>query len=92
MTLCTACNLPIPKEPGKISTRHAQPAGCLDAQQKAMRALLHQIGEPDKCRGCEAPILWVRHLNGRKTPYTPAGLNHFVDCPQSERFGSKAGK
>ncbi len=48
--------------------------------------LLHQVGEPGRCRGCDKEILWVTHRNGRRTPYTRDGLNHFIDCPAAGRF------
>lgn len=49
-------------------------------------ALLKNVGDPAHCKGCGADIYWVIHRNGKKVPYTPAGLNHFVDCPAAQRF------
>ncbi len=81
MTICENCNLP-------NDTAHLH--DCYGAQSAAMRTLLTNIGDPGKCRGCSAEIFWVTHKNGKKTPYTPAGLNHFVDCPAAKQFGKKA--
>ncbi len=66
-------------------------ASCVDAQSSAMQVLLgHIAGLPVPCRGCQAPIYWVTHKNGKRTPYTPAGLNHFIDCPAAAQFGKGA--
>lgn len=53
---------------------------------KNVITLLMNVGDQGECRGCKAEIYWVTHKNGRKTPYTPEGLNHFVNCPAAERF------
>lgn len=78
MTLCLRCQL-----------AHDDTQGCVDTQSAAMLALLKNIGDFARCRGCNAEIYWVTHRNGKVTPYTPAGLNHFIDCPQAERFKTK---
>lgn len=80
MTICENCNLP-------NNTAHLH--DCCEAQSAAMKALLTNIGDPGKCRGCQADIFWVTHKNGKKTPYTPAGLNHFIDCPAAKQFKGK---
>lgn len=61
---------------------------CVDAQAAAMGRLLDHAGKKAKCDGpnCGAPGFWVTHTNGKRVLYTPAGLNHFVDCPDSARF------
>ncbi len=51
-----------------------------------MTALLNAIGDPGECRACNRKLFWVTHRNGKKTPYTPEGLNHFVDCPAAKDF------
>ena len=51
--------------------------------------LLAQIGSPGTCRGCGAPIWWVKHKNGKPAPYTAGGLNHFADCPAAASFKRK---
>ena len=38
------------------------------------------------CRGCNARVYWVTTRNGKKAPFTAAGLSHFADCPAAERF------
>lgn len=49
-------------------------------------SLLNQVGDPGVCKGCGKTIWWVKHLNGKKAPYTEKGLNHFADCPQANKF------
>lgn len=61
-------------------------AECVRAQRNAMEKLLNLAGTPSVCRACGASILFVQHNNGANTPYTKAGLNHFVDCPRAEQF------
>jgi len=92
---CQRCNLahaPGP-EAGSIDFEaspeaHEFPGGasCIEAQALAMRTLLERCFQPDTCRGCQAPIFWVLHRNGKRVPYTPAGLNHFIDCPEAAKF------
>lgn len=48
--------------------------------------LLNQIGDESRCKKCNMTIYWVTHKNGKKTPYTSEGLNHFVDCPFAREF------
>lgn len=81
MTTCALCELP-----------HKLPDDtCKDTQREHMEKLLKMIGDPGVCRGCRAQIVWVTHKNGKKTPYTWAGLNHFIfDCPDREDFKRKA--
>lgn len=61
---------------------------CLAAQAAAMQRLLDYAGKKAQCDGpnCHAACFWVVHTNGKRVLYTPAGLNHFVDCPDSARF------
>jgi hypothetical protein len=50
-------------------------------------ALLKAIGaDPGQCKGCPAPVLWVRHANGKLTPYDRDGTNHFITCPNARQF------
>lgn len=58
--------------------------------EELMLALLKNVGDPGQCRGCQSPIFWVTHRNGKKAPYTPAGLNHFADCPAAGDFRTSA--
>lgn len=44
-----------------------------------MRQLLLRIASMDAC-DCGQTIFWVTYLNGKRAPYTEAGLLHFVDC------------
>ena len=48
--------------------------------------ILNQVGKPDTCKGCHVVIYWIKHKNGKMTPYTENGLNHLADCPVSDRF------
>jgi len=59
------------------------------AQAENMKAFLLRVGKLAHCKGCNASIYWVTHLNGKTTPYTEAGLNHFIDCPQREHFKTR---
>ena len=63
-----------------------EPPGGLPDNAKRLKHLLAQIGEPGHCRGCGHKILWVIHRNGKRTPYTEQGLNHFIDCPARDLF------
>ena len=64
----------------------------LDEARELMRRITHlldQTGSRGTCRGCDRPVMWVRHKNGKLAPYTLDGLNHFADCPAAERFRNK---
>ena len=76
--LCDICHLPHPQLLGAAS--------CIQAQEAAMLRLLSLAGDSGHCEGCGSQVFWVRHRNGRITPYTPQGLNHFINCPQAARF------
>lgn len=55
-----------------------------------IETLLKNVGDAGRCRGCQAPIYWVTHKRNLKpTPYTPEGLNHFIDCPAASQFRRK---
>ena len=74
MTICEHCHLP--------DATHI----CVEAQSRAMRTLLGLIGDKAACSGCGVEIYWVRHRNGKKAPYTPSGMNHFLDCRKALEF------
>jgi hypothetical protein len=80
MTICTNCKLP---------GTHANGHECAGAQAEATLALLKNVGDRAVCSGCGAEIYWVHHKNGKRAPYTPAGLNHFVDCPKAAQFQTR---
>lgn len=84
--ICNNCKLP--GEPTR-SGCHADSLDCLKAMEKAMTALLTHVGQLGTCRGCNAPVVWVTHRNGKHVPYTMEGLNHFVDCPARTEFKGK---
>lgn len=59
----------------------------LKAAQQVATALLKHVSTPGNCKGCAAPIRWVRHVDtGRITPYDLDGVNHFSVCPNREQF------
>lgn len=57
-----------------------------DDARKKLAVLMRQIGQPAICRGCDSPILWVHHANGKPVPYNPDGTNHFSTCAESALF------
>lgn len=80
--LCLQCKLPLD------SGKHTKSSQCVAAQATAMRTLLLLAGRMETCR-CGLLIYKVTHLNGKTAPYTEAGLNHFVDCPNAGDFRGK---
>lgn len=62
-----------------------------DELKKRIEAILSNTGSWSQCKGCYKPIYWMVHNNGKKVPYTPEGLIHFVDCPVREQFKKAAG-
>lgn len=65
-----------------------EPASSAEIVLRAnVERLLRNIGgDPVKCKLCPAPIVFVVHRNGRKTPYDLDGTNHFITCPFRDRF------
>lgn len=59
---------------------------CLLAVEKALHDLVKNCGTKGTCKGCHAEVYWIIHANGKTVPYTPAGLNHFIDCPNAKDF------
>ena len=51
--------------------------------------LLHNVGKPGVCKGCNQPIIWVRHNSGASAPYDLDAVNHFVTCPMRDQFKKK---
>jgi len=61
-----------------------------------------------ECRGCSATVYWVELPSGKRAPVSchfdeqcaeptatedGVGVNHFVDCPERERFkAAKSGR
>lgn len=63
---------------------------CVQAQMQNMKDLLARIADSTgQCKGCARPLFWVRHRNGKVVPYTEAGQNHFIDCPNADRWRTK---
>jgi hypothetical protein len=53
----------------------------------ALRGLLALIAGRGTCKGCGAPIYWVKHVGKvEPVPYSSAGINHFIDCPEAKLF------
>lgn len=83
--LCPYCLLPHAGEHRPL-TAGGFTGECAQAQAETMKRLIGQIGRPGTCSGCHREIFWIAHRNGRVTPYTAQGLNHFIDCPAGDRF------
>ena len=47
--------------------------------------------KPSRCRGCHAEILWAFSPKGSRTPLDRDGINHFITCPDRDRFRHKKG-
>lgn len=61
----------------------------LERARETMTTLLKNVAiRKDRCRSekCRAEMLIVRHANGRETPYDADGTNHFITCPDRDRF------
>jgi len=58
----------------------------LPTLEERIKALLNAISDPKACRGCGMTIYFVRHKNGRATPYTADGVNHFINCSKASQF------
>ena len=78
--ICVDCGLAHPEE-----------VGCAAAAIVALRSLVKATGQEGFCRGCNARVWWVQHVKTGLTPYTVAGLNHFIDCPKRDDFRKKKG-
>lgn len=58
-----------------------------DQIEEALQALLELIGGPGRCKGCGAPIYWVKHVGKvEPVPYSHGGINHFITCPNADQF------
>lgn len=44
---------------------------------------------PVNCRGCGAEILFAFSPKGARTPLDRDGTNHFITCPDRDRFRRK---
>ena len=42
-----------------------------------------------QCRACGIEIAFITNENGKTIPVTREGINHFIDCPQRDRFRKK---
>lgn len=67
------------------------PMGDEVALHKAVRVALDHLGAPARCKGCNREIWWIQHANTHRAPYTEEALNHFIDCPERDKF-SQNGK
>lgn len=62
-----------------------------DEARQRLAELVQHAGQEAQCKGegCRARIYFIRHQNGRHTPYNPDGVNHFVTCPLRANFKRK---
>lgn len=58
------------------------PAQCMDTAQPST---------PGRCKGCASPILWGKTTTGKGAPFDvdPPHPNHFITCPERQRFKTK---
>lgn len=55
--------------------------------EKRMSNLLQAIAvEVRPCRAFQTQLAMVMHRNGKLTPYTMDGTNHFINCPRADEF------
>lgn len=78
----------LPEEEKESDRKEA--AKMLEVVRAHLKPLLTSAGGEGKCRGCGETIFWFHHKNKTKSPYTSAGTNHFIDCPEAARFKKKA--
>jgi len=71
---------------GSCGITHGPNSECLEAVRMALKRLVAAVGMVGECKGCNASILWVRHMNGKSVPYTTGGENHFINCPAAKDF------
>lgn len=58
-----------------------------DELRKRVRELLERTAQARRpCKACGTELFFVMHANGKSTPYTGDGVNHFIDCPEGARF------
>jgi hypothetical protein len=72
--------------PGEQASDYTEADRYIAVIRKHLQPLLSAIGDKGQCKGCGAVVYWVVHKNGKKSPYTVNGTNHFIDCPQAGRF------
>ena len=53
-------------------------------------SLVGHVGSGGTCRGCDAPILWVKHANGKTSPYDRDAESHWATCPKAAQFKARA--
>jgi hypothetical protein len=54
---------------------------------KRISSLLHLTAvEIRPCKACGIQLAMVKHNNGRLTPYTIDGVNHFINCSAAAQF------
>ncbi len=57
--------------------------------QKRLHDLMPLVGEPGKCRSCDASVFWIRHRGGKLGIYNPDGTSHFSSCPQADKYRNR---
>lgn len=51
-----------------------------------IRRILSISARRGPCRGCGRPMFWIG-----ASPYSTAGIIHFIDCPKRDQFKKKKG-
>lgn len=46
----------------------------------------YEFDSMGRCRGCAATIAWAWTPKGARAPLDQDGTNHFVTCPERDRF------
>lgn len=67
---------------------YAQPAAAeILALRERIAKILAESGEFSRpCRACGRPLTFVRTPAGNLAPYEKDGTNHFLTCPEAEKF------
>jgi hypothetical protein len=56
----------------------------LERREKNMTQLLKHVGLPSRCYSCGQPIVWVRHIDSKRSrAYNPDGELHGATCQGS---------
>lgn len=63
-----------------------------DEFSRRIRELLERTAQVRRpCKACGTDLFFVQHANGKLTPYTSDGVNHFANCPEAARFKKPKG-
>lgn len=81
---------PLPEQSTPGPDEAARVEAAIEKIKSQIRRLLDQVGRRTACSGCGRTIWFVRTAAGKQAPYTDEALNHFADCPKSDRFRKKS--